>query len=268
MIKFTPDTATKPIEPAKSQPNEKAAQRLKLKHATEAFESIFIAQMLKSMRSSALNPDSEDGFGKDVMLSMADESVSNQLAKSGMLGVGDILYEHLLHKLELEEAMRQSDGSGVSDLKVPHYIPRVVSLAPDATEVAGEAGHWKTRFRPAIEQAARSSELPARLIEAVISAESGGNPGAVSRKGALGLMQLMRDTATAVGVSDPLDPVQNIAGGAKYLRRMLDRFGDLPTALAAYNAGPTAVERHGGMPPYSETRAYVERIMKEISDVE
>ena len=106
----------------------------------------------------------------------------------------------------------------------------------------------------------------AELLEAVIAAESSGNPRAVSRKGALGLMQLMPDTARVVGVSDPLDPQQNIKGGARYLRRMLDRFGDLRQALAAYNAGPTTVERHGGVPPISETEAYVDRIISDISN--
>lgn len=113
-----------------------------------------------------------------------------------------------------------------------------------------------------IEAAARATGLPAALIDAVIRTESGYRPNAVSRVGAQGLMQLMPDTARRVGVQNAFDPAQNIMGGAKYLRRMLDRFKSLSHAIAAYNAGPGAVRRHRGIPPYEETRRYVVTVMR------
>ena len=103
--------------------------------------------------------------------------------------------------------------------------------------------------------------LSENLIHAVIKMESNGNVNAVSHAGASGLMQLMPGTASDMGVTDIFDPAQNIAGGAQYLARMLDIFdGDLRLALAGYNAGPEAVRRHGGIPPYRETQNYVERV--------
>jgi soluble lytic murein transglycosylase-like protein len=107
---------------------------------------------------------------------------------------------------------------------------------------------------------ARSALDPA-LIEAVIANESSYDPHALSAAGAQGLMQLMPSTAAALGV-DPTDPAQNVAGGARYLRSLFDRFGgNLPQALAAYNAGPGAVQQFGGIPPYAETRAYVDHVL-------
>ncbi len=105
--------------------------------------------------------------------------------------------------------------------------------------------------------------LEEALLRAVIRAESNYNPSAVSSKGAIGFMQLIPDTARYLGIDDPFDPEQNIRGGSRYLRMMLDEFeGDLDLALAAYNAGPNAVKRHGGIPPFAETRTYVERVKR------
>jgi soluble lytic murein transglycosylase-like protein len=107
-----------------------------------------------------------------------------------------------------------------------------------------------------------AQQLDPKLVKALIQAESNFNERAVSRKGAMGLMQLMPDTARQLKVSDPFDPDQNVRGGTTYLRRMLDRFaGRLEFAVAAYNAGPGAVERHGGIPPFRETRDYVRKVL-------
>ena len=114
-----------------------------------------------------------------------------------------------------------------------------------------------------IDYYARDRGLSPELVQAVIQVESGYNPDALSRKGAMGLMQLMPDTAKLLRVSDPWDPAQNIRGGTLYLRRQLDRFdGDLTLALAAYNAGPSAVAQSGEVRPYTETRDYVRKVLR------
>jgi soluble lytic murein transglycosylase-like protein len=115
-----------------------------------------------------------------------------------------------------------------------------------------------------IERAATSASVEPNLLRAVIVVESGFNSRAVSKRGAVGLMQLMPATATRFGVSNPYDPLQNVHAGARYLKFLIDRFGqDVRLALAAYNAGEDAVDRNGGqIPPFAETMAYVPRVMK------
>lgn len=118
--------------------------------------------------------------------------------------------------------------------------------------------------RPLVEAAAARHGLAPALLDAVAHQESRFRQEAVSHKGAIGVMQLMPGTARALGV-DPHDKMQNLDGGARYLRAMLDRFGgDVTLALAAYNAGPGAVERHGGVPPFRETQDYVRRIRADL----
>ena len=116
-----------------------------------------------------------------------------------------------------------------------------------------------------IREVAVRYEIPPILVAAIVEAESEFNPRAVSRRGARGLMQLMPGTASSLRVSDTFDPYENIEGGVRHLRRLMDRYrGNLPVVLAAYNAGEQAVMVYGGVPPYRETRQYVSRILRRI----
>jgi soluble lytic murein transglycosylase-like protein len=116
-------------------------------------------------------------------------------------------------------------------------------------------------LEPIIQRHSDAQNLDPKLVRALIQAESGYNVKALSNKGAIGLMQLMPDTASDLNVN-PYDPDQNIKGGTMYLRQMLDHFaGKVELAVAAYNAGPGAVEKHGGIPPFAETRDYVKRVL-------
>jgi soluble lytic murein transglycosylase-like protein len=120
--------------------------------------------------------------------------------------------------------------------------------------------------RAIIREAATRYGVSEELITAVIEAESDFNPRAVSRRGAQGLMQLMPKTAARLGVEDPFSPRENIHGGVRHLRSLMDRFdNNVPLALAAYNAGHVAVLNHKGIPPYPQTRAYVNRIMRRLN---
>lgn len=150
-----------------------------------------------------------------------------------------------------------------------------IEVRPDGTRVLlNEPGESRARRLAArlvappdgemarlIENHAYDRELDPRLVQAVVQVESGYNPRALSNKGAIGLMQLMPGTANDLAVSDPWDTEENLRGGTGYLRQMLDRFGEIELALAAYNAGPEAVAKYGGIPPYEETRDYVRRVL-------
>lgn len=145
---------------------------------------------------------------------------------------------------------------------------RVVVSAP-RTDDARPAGTPRP-FEALVAEAARRHELQPSLLHAVIHVESRHAPAAVSPKGAMGLMQLMPATARALGVTRPFDPAQNIDGGAQYLRHLLDTFGgDTRLALAAYNAGAAAVQRHSRqVPPYPETQAYVPRVLARMAQLD
>jgi soluble lytic murein transglycosylase-like protein len=151
----------------------------------------------------------------------------------------------------------------VAEVRVAEAVvaPRVVGAdAPGPEPVTPPSGIDEAVRRIAAEQA-----VPAQLIHSVIKVESNYNAHAISSKGALGLMQLIPATARRFGVSDIFNPVQNIQGGAKYLRYLLDLYsGSYPLALAAYNAGEGAVARYGGVPPFAETQNYVTLVWRQL----
>jgi soluble lytic murein transglycosylase-like protein len=122
-----------------------------------------------------------------------------------------------------------------------------------------DADGWMADY---VNRYCRANNLSPALVHAIIKAESDGRRKAVSPKGARGVMQLMPFTSKRLHVSDPFDPIENIEGGIKYIKELLATFdGDVANAVAAYNAGPAAVKKYGGIPPYQETRTYVRRVL-------
>jgi len=139
---------------------------------------------------------------------------------------------------------------------------RLASLPGSGSRPIGAMqAHDPGQFKRLIESAARRYGVDPALVTAVVQAESNFSPTAVSTAGAKGLMQLMDATARTFGVTDAFDPLENVDGGVRFLRSLLDRYGDVRLALAAYNAGPAAVDRYGGVPPYEETQVYVSRVL-------
>jgi len=219
----------------------------KLRKAAQDFESIFISQILKNMRKTI--PESGlfgNGLAGEFYTSMFDENIANTIAGKGGLRIADTLIESLTNR----------NSGGFNGLKLKDYNLRPIKTLPNPTTPV-----WD---RSIVHDAAKKYKLDPKLVEAVIKVESAGEANAISNKGAVGLMQLMKPTAEELGVTDRYDPRQNVFGGSKYLRQLLSRFdGNLEHALAAYNAGPGAVKKYNGIPPYKETIRYVEKVLNQ-----
>lgn len=158
----------------------------------------------------------------------------------------------------LAQRIAQIGGTPLQALDLPRLGSLDISLPSTVPKMRTHG-----RFEDIVRQAAAANGVDPNLVDAIVVNESGFNPEATSGAGAQGLMQLMPATAAALGVDNPYDPVQNIGAGTRYLRQLLDRFGgDVRLAVAAYNAGPGAVDQYGGVPPYAETRRYVERVLE------
>ncbi len=238
----------------------------KLKKAAEDFEALFVNYMLKSMRKTVMKSDlMGTGLGGDIMQSMFDEKLSGSVAQGSSLGIAELLYNQF----------SDQNGAGVAEQFSLKALPlRRAAAATPQQAVKNYTSHnpLQARLKPFdshVRLAARNHGLAPNLIRAVIAAESGGNPRAQSSKNAKGLMQLMDSTAAEVGVRDSFNPGENIDGGSRYLANLLKRFGgDTKMALAAYNAGPTAVEKYNGIPPYRETRNYVQKVLRYFREFE
>ena len=162
----------------------------------------------------------------------------------------------------LQGTQPQPATSFATTLAAAQQVPGQQTSAISVSAASGTTPGGTTDFEAEINAAAASNGIDPALLKGLVAQESGFDPNARSGAGAVGLTQLMPGTAAALGVTDPTDPAESLQGGARYLREQLDRFGgDERLALAAYNAGPGAVSKYGGVPPYAETQGYVNKVL-------
>lgn len=251
----TPSTTASPLPGA-----VQGAAGQKAKEAAKAFEALFASMMLKSMRDAI--PEQENEFqpkslGEKIYTEMLDEQYGSILSKNGKLGLAELILKQINGGSGSGADLNMLRGLGQSApwMTDKAFIPSKLSADPQSQQSG------VTQWLPYIQEAGKKFGVDTNLIAAVIAQESAGNPSAVSAKGAKGLMQLMDTTASTMGVSQVFQPRQNIIGGTKYLKQLLDKYnGNEALALASYNAGTAAVDKYNGIPPYQETQRYVENV--------
>ena len=251
------------ISPVHLQLNEQ--QKSKLKAAAKDFEAVFMQYMLKTMQESekvAGQDDEEQGYGKDIMTGLFNTELSKYITNKSDLGIGNMLYKQLTGEdMDSDVSKPSSSASALigqmfSDERVQQRVLQKIQ-AYSSGSVLENVG----KYSDIINEAAGKYDVKPNLIKAVIAAESGGKADSLSSKNAKGLMQLLDTTAKEVGVTNVFDPHENILGGTKYLKDLIEKFsGNVDMALASYNAGPAAVDQYGGIPPFSETQNYVKRV--------
>lgn len=252
-------------------------EKEKLKKAVYDFQALLINQMLQSMREVKFD-DEEDstGYGNDTFTSLFDMQFSSAISANSRFGIAELLYEKLTGEKLIDEPINTSpiektnsiinkERKQNNDVKINADKKASINRS-NVSKYSSNVFEVISKYDEIIETSAKEQNLDPNIIRAIIAAESNGNPYAISKAKAKGLMQLMDGTAKIMGVKNVFNPVDNINGGAKYFSYLVEKYdGDLKLALAAYNAGPGAVDKYNGIPPYKETRNYVRRVMNYYS---
>jgi soluble lytic murein transglycosylase-like protein len=239
------------------------SEQLRIQKVARDFESIFTSMMLKAMRKTVgeneLMPQS---FGEKLYTGMLDDEYSRQLSEKSTFGLANLIVKELM-RLENKDIAAPSDNKAFDYMLLDKSITPSFQDDKKSVSKSLSLNDKLSRWNHIISSASEKFNIDKNLISAVIAQESGGNQFALSRAGAKGLMQLMDSTAKELGVTQSYNPQMNIYGGVKYLRMMLDKFnGNEELALASYNAGPGAVEKFKGIPPYAETENYVKSVLQ------
>ncbi len=234
-----------------------SAQSSRAAQVAKEFEAMFTSMMFKAMRGtvkeSSLIPKN---MGENIFTELLDGEYAKMSSESGALGLAALL-EKEIARCEGRSPALDGSASALSAGRRGR-----ASWSYSSSDSANLIEKVRGRWESLISEVSERYGVDKDLVMAVVARESAGNPNAISPKGAKGLMQLMDGTARDMGVRSSFSPLENITGGVKYLKSMLDSFnGDESLALASYNAGPGAVKKYNGIPPYRETRDYVRAVL-------
>ncbi len=236
--------------------NNSTAKNAKLEKASHEFESLLTSMLINTMMKSTKGMFGNDSLGGDFFSSIFQNQLADKITSGKGLGIADLIYKKVSQELGNNTTNGSSqavkpDKINLNDHKEP------LKIAPSDSSMSR-----LSKYNDIIGQASSQFGVDKNVIKSVILAESGGNAKAVSKVNAKGLMQLMDSTANQMGVDNVWDPKENIFGGTKYLSQMLRQYnGDLKLALASYNAGPGNVDKFNGVPPFEETKNYVNRVL-------
>jgi len=239
-----------------SEAKGSAAQSSRAAQVAKEFEAMFTSIMFKAMRGtvkeSSLIPKN---MGESIFTEMLDGEYAKMSSETGTLGLAALIKREIDRCEGRTPATEENTASAAARRGRPSWS---YTSADSATLIEKVRGKWESL----ISEICGRYGVDKDLVTAVIARESAGNPHAISPKGAKGLMQLMDGTARDMGVASSFSPIENITGGVKYLKNMLESFnGDERLALASYNAGPGAVKKYNGVPPYRETQEYVRAVL-------
>ncbi|MFH2035020.1 MAG: transglycosylase SLT domain-containing protein [Candidatus Zixiibacteriota bacterium] len=252
------------------------AEKKRLMKSAKEMESLFLNQLLKTMRATIPKSDDESAglggdMGKDIYTQMFDQEIATKMAGINDRSIASMIYRSMEKNLAIRHGVENKETLVKDILPTQNYlkINNVLSNAQvksSTRKMDGRGDRLSSRYDNIISKVAEKYKVNPNLVKAIIKTESNFDKNAISPAGAKGLMQLVDSTAADMKVNNVFNPAQNIEGGTKYLRTMINKFGDIKEALAAYNAGPGTVMRYGGIPPFKETQEYVDKVLSVIGD--
>ncbi len=226
-----------------------ADKLMQLKKACRGFEEIMVQKMLEEMdKSIPKDPLIKNDAQNSIYKSMYINAMSKKISDTSPFGIGKMLFNSLKAYVEYKK------DAPLKKLKV-----KSLKMEMDFKPIKSNTN--MKLIQKVINKAAKRYSVPKNLIYGIIKTESNFNPKAVSKAGAIGLMQLMPQTAADMGVNNIWDAQQNIMAGVKYVSKLINRFKNTKLAIAAYNAGPENVQKYNGVPPFSETKNYVKKVL-------
>ncbi len=232
--------------------------KVKIAAATKQFESILTQMMLKSMNKTTGGMLGEEGYGNDMFDTVFEQEIATYMGQTESLGLAEILYKKITGE-EMTPDLKIKINNRIAPMKI-----KDTAAEKDSTKVqpSNKSLDRLEKYDNHIDEAAKSFGVDKNIIKSIIMTESAGNNKAVSGAKAKGLMQLIDSTASDMGVRNVFNPRENILGGTKYFAQMLRQYsGDVKLALAAYNAGPGSVEKYNGVPPFDETKNYINKVL-------